>query len=46
MCGETRIFCRCNERSVNGKEVEPIAVTGKEELLPTIILGGVKGVGG
>ena len=46
MCGETRILCRCNERSVNRKEVEPIAIMGKEEPLPTIILGRVKEVGG
>jgi hypothetical protein len=45
ICGETRILCRCNERSVNKKEVEPIAVIGKEEPLSTIILGGVKEVG-
>jgi hypothetical protein len=45
ICGETRILCRCNERSVNKKEVEPIAVIGKEEPLSTIILGEVKEVG-
>jgi hypothetical protein len=46
ICGETRILCRCNEQLVNGKEVEPIVVTGIEEPLTIIILGGVKEVGG
>jgi hypothetical protein len=46
ICGEIRILCRCNERSGNEKEVMPRAVTGKEEPLPTTIVGGVKEVGG
>ena len=46
ICGEIKILCRCNERAGNEKEVEPVAVTGKEEPLRTIIIGGVKEVGG
>ena len=42
MCGETRILCRCKEQSVNKKEVEPIAIIGKEEPLSIINFGGVK----
>jgi hypothetical protein len=46
ICGEIRILCRYNERPGIGKEVEPIAVTGREEPLPTMILDGVKRLGG
>jgi hypothetical protein len=46
ICGETRILCKCNELPGIGKEVEPVAVTGREEPLPTMILDGVKRLGG